>query len=149
MNLPIDIILIIIKLLPIPDIRNLIRCDKKLNLLRFKNILSIININSLNWKNKLNFELTNSKYYKFLAPNSFKTIDLQDFSPIEKYTVEVICYGYIHLLPDKYILNNSVCLYAQIRLIAGYNNFLDFIKFYNKFRLYIYLFLDKFFRLSV
>ena len=79
MDLHIDIILIVIGLLSIPDIRNLIRCDKKRNLLYSKNILSILDINSLAWKNKLNLELRNPIYSKYVNLNNLDIIDLKDF----------------------------------------------------------------------
>ena len=124
MDLPIGIILIIINLLPIPDIRNLIKCDSKLNLLHSKNILSIIDINSLKWEHKLNFELINPHYYKYM-----NAIHLKQLSEKQKYTFENSCYGYRHLLLDRDRNNFEIYCYGPILVNAVYNNFWDFIKF--------------------
>ena len=126
MKLPIDIILIIIYFLPIPDTRSLLKCDKKLNLLCLdKNILLIIYKNSIYWENKLNSEL--KKSYPL---HLYHRVSTCIFSEMEKYTFELVCYGYIHLLPNKYIsiYNDVLTKYKQIYVNAIYNNFWDLNK---------------------
>ena len=134
----IDIILTINEFLPIHDTRNLLRCNKRLNsLVRHsnKNILSIVDINSLNWENKLNSTLVNSIIIKSMYLNYSRYIKRENLYKIEKYTFEIICYGYIHLLPNRYVFENNMMFhgYNQIDLNAGYNNFLDLIKFKSEF----------------
>ena len=125
----VDIISIIIDFLPTPDTRNLLRCCEKLYLLRLnKNILSIIDIYSLNWLNKLIAEFVNPKCTKF---PKLRAITVKDLSQKEKYTFEIICYGYSHLLFNRYITLDNYPLHRSgfIRLHVGYNNFLDYVKF--------------------
>ena len=132
MNLLSDIILIIIQLLPVPDTRNLLRCDKKTNLLASNKIIaSIIDINSLNWENKLNNDLVTINP-KFINYGDY--IWRERLSECEKYTFEIICYGYIHLLSKRYMFkyNGILCNYTKIYIHIGYNNFLDLIKFLSK-----------------
>ena len=126
-----DIILVIIELLPIPDIRNLLRCNKKLNLLFFnKNILSIIDINSLNWGKKLNHELEKSIIgHRLITLYGKNFIYPTNLFKKEKYTVEIVCFGYKHLIPNRYMVHNTVLSNSQICLHNGYNAFWDLIKF--------------------
>ena len=132
MDLHIDIILIIINLLSIPDIRNLIRCDRKLNLLHSKNKLLSVDINSLNWENKLNSDLSNPKIYIYV---NLYDINLKDLSKKDKYIIEINYNGYCHLLLNRYIyINNYTSIsYGRIQFNAEYNNFLELIKFNTKF----------------
>ena len=132
MDISFDIILIVIDFLPIHDTRNLLRCGRKLNLLRLnKNIALLIDINSLNWEKKLNYEIK-SKVDRFFNVFYFFTIhDVANLiCPMEKYTLEIICYGYDHLLLNRYILKyNRVFGQFNIMLFyVGYNNFLDLTK---------------------
>ena len=132
----IDIFLIIIDFLPIHDIRNFLRCNKKLNLFRFnKNILSIIDINSLNWEKKLNSKLPESNADQFIHFFNIHDIVHRIYPcQMKKYALEIVCYGYIHLLPKKYeLINNILFSYRFIYLNAGYNNFFDLTKFLIKF----------------
>ena len=66
-----------------------------------------IDINSLDWKNKLIYNLSNSKS-KFIIFNIYSYSGLESLSECEKYTFEIICYGYIHLLPYRYILKTKI-----------------------------------------
>ena len=103
MDLIIDIILKIIDLLPIPDTRNLLRCSKKLHLLSSNKIILLpINKNSLNWQNKLIFDLSKYKSKSEMF-NLFPRIEEEKFSELEKYIFELICCGYMHLLPTRYL----------------------------------------------
>ena len=144
MDLVIDIFCIIIDFLPICDTRNLLRCSKKLHLLSTNKVISsIININSLNWENKLNSDLPkwDQKFYinNSCSSDVFINIKREYLSVIEKYTFENICYGYVHLIPNKYMTHNNIMgNYLEIiHINAGYSNFLDLIKFCNPMRFYV------------
>ena len=129
----VDIILMIIVLLPILDIRNLLRCSKKLYLLRLnKNILLIIDVDSLIWENKLNSELLQLKSFLIFNFSNIHDIVHDNPHPRNKYILEIFWYGYIHLLPTRYIFINDAYgyyYYYNIYINAGKNNFLDLIKF--------------------
>ena len=138
MDLHLDIILLIIQLLPIPDIRNLSRCNKKFNLLSSNKIIaSYIDIDSFDWENMLNAELLKS-YSKHLeiACNFSNYVEQEYLSKKEKYTFEIFCYGYVHLFPNRYVYGYNKILhskYGRIYFNAGFNNFSNLIKFMANF----------------
>ena len=141
MNLPIDIILLIIQLLPIADIRNLLRCDKNFNLLSSnKFIAPLIDVDSFDWENTLNCELLKSYFKHHIIDHvyTFNYIGRRTLSIMEKYTFEIFCFGYIHLFPNRYIhknniISNQVCR-GRIYFNAAYNNFMNLIKFMTDFK---------------
>ena len=94
MDFPFDIILIIIDFLPAPDSRNLLKCNKKLNLLLLnKNISSRIDINLLNWTDKLNYEIIKSKTNQLFAMYTIRFIS-GAINLYPKYALELIFFGY-------------------------------------------------------
>ena len=120
-----DIILTIIELLSIIDTRNLLRSCKKLYLLSSNKFIYLF-INK-KWEEKINSAFVKPESFKFIL----SIIERKNFTEMEKYTSEIICYGYIHLLPQRYIHENNMMFYnyGAIWLNAGFNNFLDLINF--------------------
>ena len=97
-----------------------------------KIIAPLININSIDWKKKLICDCIKSQeenlFYRFIIRDVYVIIILY---PEKKYTLELICHGYIHLLPNRYVLYYSEILINSISIysIVGLNNFLDLTKF--------------------
>ena len=78
-------------MLPISDKRNLIRCNKELNIK--KNLMS-------NYENEFMAKI--KKTYQYYLPTEIRLV--------EKYTIEILYDGYEHLIPKTYICKqNKLC----------------------------------------
>ena len=87
-----DIILTIIIFLPIPDTRNLIRCNKKLNSLCLnKNILYITDINSLIWEKKINSEI-DIDFFNYLGPIKQKNLSEMENIHVNLFVMDTSIY---------------------------------------------------------
>ena len=131
-----DIILTIIELLSIIDTRNLLRSCKKLYLLSSNKFISLlIDGNSLIWEEKINSAHAKQGYYYYC-------IELKNLSEIEKYTSEIICYDYIHLLPCPLSgrLESQLCCELPPQRYIHESNVMILInsKIFNKIRPYVF-----------
>ena len=106
-SLPRELKEIILAILPIPDKRNLTRCNSMLN--------------------KINIRLYQDEFIKMICNTKFLCDDRDPkrITKIEQYTLEMIYYGYDRLIPERYICNKNKLLYKYPKLYfyCGANNY--------------------------
>ena len=110
--LPTELNGLILAILPMPDKRNLIRCNMELN--------------------KINIKWYEDEFLKMIWTTEFLDYDKYQkrITKIERYTLEMIYYGYDKLIPKRYICNKNELLYKYPKMYfnCAVNNHIRILK---------------------
>ena len=100
--LPCELKKVILSILPMPDKRNLIRCNTELN--------------------KFNIKWYEDEFLKTIWNTKFlcDNIHPRRITKVEQYTLEMVYYGYGKLIPERYICNKNELLYKYPKKLYFY-----------------------------
>ena len=111
----------IVAILPMPDKRNLIRCNKEFNKIEIKK-----------YEEEFIEMIYNTKFFVYTRMTSRRL----RLTKIEQYTLEMIYYGYHQLIPARYICNKNELLYKynDLYFYCASKKYIEILKILFKFK---------------
>ena len=109
-SIPHELIMEIFKIIHMPDKRNFTRCNKYLN--------------------KISMTKDEENFTNMLNDTIFGNGPKATFTNLARYTLEIIYYGYINLLPARYLNVTNVILYkcSKIFFHCSKKNYFETVK---------------------